>query len=553
MDSSLEIIKILYENDCQRIVECKDKKTEEIYIYNTIINQNLIKLIDINTLNNLDSNIERTYKTEDRLYIVSKPHSLKNQTMIKEYIDNKDLTLKQQFLITEQLINLFINIYNTSDLLQFKILNINNLSVTEDNKLIFNGYFEFKDEYDLSDNFTYKNLGNLIHYLFSKEEVVDYNISDSIPPDILKIIVKCLTRDYFHPKDILKELINSPVYGMIYCKIEGPSTIAKLADINSLENENITCNQIINDNPVKGTVLDNENTNIEKNVDNQLHNQNNEDNSSSKEKEIGEIEEDVSNQNIIDIYLNNSNKADDKKEEIVNHNNRNKALKIIVPICIVAVLVLSFFIINSLYNKDEPTLGQDTQGENTGIDNNEDNKDDDSSNEDDSNNSQTNDDSDQSDSTQQNGDFSGEFSDFLSKDILQSINYTGPYAKESTDNYNEGNASLVVENSTESNINSLFAVIDFKNEKYRLMQNNQVVISAMFKAQKDVEAKLVVEVYKDGVRVDSKSGKIQIYDDVWSVKTATVITGDVDRINLYIEYIGNNKIWVDSIKVDVEK
>jgi len=61
MDSNLEIIKSLYENECQRIVECKDIKTGETFIYNTVFNQKLIKLIDINILNSIKSNIVKSY------------------------------------------------------------------------------------------------------------------------------------------------------------------------------------------------------------------------------------------------------------------------------------------------------------------------------------------------------------------------------------------------------------------------------------------------------------------------------------------------------------
>ncbi len=564
MDSNLEIIKSLYENECQRIVECKDIKTGETFIYNTVFNQKLIKLIDINILNSIKSNIVKSYKTQDRLYIVTKPHELNNQKILKEYIDTNNLTLKQQFILTEQLINLFIEIYNVTDLLQFKILSFDNLSVSEDDTLYVNGYFEFKDEYDLSDNYSYKNLGNIIHYLFSKEDIVDYNISDSIPPDILKIIVKCLTREYFHPKDILKEFESSPIYSIINCKTDTQVNKAKLSDLTTM-----VCNEKKGENNQNGEILNDDNNNEELRIElngeenySDLHDEN--DNLADSKNIIDSESDDTAeniddNLNIIDIYLNNSIDDKTKNDNLIDDKSDNKfgkAMKFIIPaFIIVFVTVVSVLLIKNLYSKDKETVSdnvisdQDNNSSNDGSQNtnNENNSDEDSSKNDD--NSSKNDEKDQS---QLNSD-SNEFKLYLNDELIKKIGYTGKTAVIDTENYNEGSSSLLVENETDESLKVLFAVIDFSNDKLSYMKNNQVGIAAKFKALEDVDAKLVVEAYMNDKLSANNSGKIQIFDDIWSQKEITINVGDIDRVNLYIEYSGKNKVWIDTLAIDILK
>ena len=569
MDSNLEIIKSLFENECQRIVECKNNKTGEILIYNTIINQKLIKLIDINILNSIKSNIIKCYRTEDRLYIVTKPHELNNQQILKEYIDKNNLSLKQQFLITEQLINLFIEIYNTTDLMQFKIINFENLSIGNDDTLYVNAYFEFKDEYDLPDNFTYKNIGNIIHYLFSKEDIVDYNISDTIPPDILKIIVKCLTREYFHPKDILKEFVNSPIYGLINCKADKLANKSKMTDLAGLATSFASNETADKNKDIKVKIVDNTQTtscvdeiNLDINDDIESSTQDNLDIDNSENNNLDKEDVDLDNINIenheaiseaedvsiIDIYLNDM--LEEKNKDINEERGPGKlgkALKFIIPVFVIAfVTIVSIFLIKNLYN-DKPVNNDDVTNPsgNSNTDNNENNENNGNVENDDSQNQET----DKPQVSLEDSDFSL----YLNNELIEKIGYEGKIAVLDTENYNEGNSSLLVENENDDTIKSLFAVIDFNNEKLSYMKNNQIGISAKFKALDDVDALLVVEAYKNNKLSANNSGKVQIYDDVWSQKEITIVVGEIDRVNLYLEYKGANKVWIDTIDIDILK
>lgn len=573
MDSNFEVIKSIYENECQRILECKEIKTGENFIYNIIYNSKLMKLIDVNALNSINSNIVKCQKTQDRLYIVTKPHELTNQKLLKDYINNNNLTLKQQFSLTEQLINLFLQIYNTTDLLQYKILSFDNLSIDKDNVLFVNGYFEFTDEYDLSDNYSYKNVGQIIHYIFAREEIVDYNISDTIPPDVLKIIVKCLTREYFHPKDTLKELENSPIYGLINCK-----TDSFVIDKKMLDNENYKelSAKIINDEQIEDEMLEKTdslpvNNSLDKEsigIVNKYDTNDVNDVNDLNEVLINEYEdipsdnesvttdfspdnEEEDDSNVIDIFLSdavvNRNEAMQSSEK---NDKVKKIMKYAIPaIMVVFIVVVGIFVIKSLFGKSEPTSGDNIDnGSNVGkVDDNKPGDKDNTDDKDKTDNNSSND-----DKPNVNPD-TNDFKMYFNDDLIKKIGYTGKLATVSTEVYSTGNSSLLVENDSTETAKILFAVVDFTNEKLSYMLNDTVAISAKFKAYKDLDAKLVVEVYKNNKILSNKSAKISIQDDIWIQKEVTIETEKIDRVNLYLEFTGKNKIWIDNISVDVMK
>lgn len=610
MDSNLEVIRSIYENECQRIVECKEIKTEEKFIYNIIFNQKLIKLIDINTLNAINSNIIKCQKTEDRLYIVTKHHELNNQKLLKDYINSNNLTLRQQFSITQQLINLFIQIYKTTDLLQYKVLNFNNLSVSEDNVLFVNGYFEFKDEYDLSDNYSYRNLGHMIHYVFSKEEIVDYNISDTIPPDVLKIIVKCLTREYFHPKDTLKELENSPIYSIINCNTTSYATDKKLFNYDtecnntnnttkaaakiSVDHENNSINIVSNivpdnlddipldldenidsdplgENPaelLKDEILENpDETSLNSSDEPSLNNGNDlplknpdeffdeikDEPFESLDEPLDEPDEDEPK--VIDIFLSDGSSKDKGGAnnylfyEDEEDSKIKKVMKFAIPlVMLVFVFAIGFFVIKTLYKGSEQANADNVNvGNNTGKD--DEKKPDDPDKTDKPDESNPSNDGEEPSVSLDNSKFKLYFSD----EIINKIAYSGKAAVLDTEVYSTGKNSLLIENDSTETEKIFFASIDFTDKELSYMKNNTVVITPVFKALKDLDAKLIVEAYQNGKLMTNKTGKISIPDDIWIKNGINVVTDKIDRINLYLEFTGKNKVWLDNISIDLLK
>ena len=295
MNNNYKIIRTIYENVFQRILECKDNDTGAIFYSNIITSKKIINLINIQDLEKIKSNILECYNTEDRIYIFTK--SLETDCKKLTDLTKNNLTLKQQFNFAEKSINLATNIYNMTDVVQQKILDLDRLYIDENNDLIVDCNLIFEQEYDIADNETFKRLGNIIHMVFSGTEIVDYNISDTIPPDILKIIVRCLTKEYVFPNDAMIELKKSPIFKMIY----GEEIVENLEDKQTAEQLVI---------PVVKPVL-------------------------KADKSIDEESDD----SILNIYLNDDEEIPEKKKTIKKGNLHKEIKRALVSLLIV-VLVL---------------------------------------------------------------------------------------------------------------------------------------------------------------------------------------------------------------------
>lgn len=469
MNNNYEILNTIFENDFQRITQCKDKDTNQIFINNVIFNSGLIELIDVDVIKTIFNSIIDVYKTEDRVYIYSEPCTYEKFT---DFISNNELTLKQQFNLTEQIINLGAKISELSDLLQFTILKYDNLYIDDKKNLIIDCKFIFDQPYDISDNITLKRLGDIIHYLFAKETIVDYNVSETIPPDILKIVVRCLTKEYSSSEEALEDLLKSHIYTLI--------------------------NPIIFDEPKK--IID--------------------------EKEIQGITNDELNDENQDIP--ELNKEDDSKLSKVS-------IALIILVIVIPLVFLGYRRLNSTPPVINP--GDDNETE-TPVDNNE--------QEDNTTGSSVNGDNGDSDLPET-------INEFFNSDLLEKIDYNGQAAVVDYNVFYDGFSSLLLENSSDEKIKFLFAVIDINDENYSYLKNRQIGLSVRIKSEKDTEGVLIVEVYENGQISTNQSNKINIYDDVWSLEQVIINSGNIDRIDVYLEYSGANKIWVDNIEIDVLK
>nr|WP_312575928.1 hypothetical protein [Sedimentibacter sp.] len=516
MNNNYKIIRTIFENVFQRVLECKDNDTGDVFYNNVITNQKIINLIDIDGLNNLNSNVLNCYRTEDRIFIVTKSfESLElDGRSIKEYVCNNKLSLKQQFNISKKIIELSASIFELTDVVQQKILDLNKIYIDKDDDVIVDCNLIFEQEYDIRDNETFKRMGNILHYIFSGEEIVDYNISELVPPDMLKIIVRCLTKEYMHPKDALKELSNSPIYNMI-----NPNT--------AIENQ----------------------TNASFDSDMLISNRDYKKESIITEKVTATDDGEKSNLDVLDIYLNNN--VDDGKiikdkngkknmsDYLTNKDIRRAAIFLII---IVFVLMIGNHIIKNYGDDSEDVSGKNTDVVQPG-DNNKNSSDEDiDSAEEDSEDA----DSDSTVATDSTG-------KFLNKSLLESIGYTGAVAEIDDDIYVEGDKSLVVKNDEDGKVRALFAAIDFTDSEYSYMLKKQIAVAAKTKSESDVSALIILEAFKDGKLASTFHTSVQIYDDMWSQNTVPINVTNADSLNIYIEYSGKNKVWIDSIYIDVVK
>lgn len=466
MNNNYKIIRTIYENAFQRILECKDDDTGAIFYSNIITSKKVINLINLNDLKKIKSNILECYNTEDRIYIFTK--SLETDCRKLTDLANSNLTMKQQFNLAEKSINLASNIYNMTDVVQQKILDLDRLFIDDNNDLIVDCNLIFEQEYDIADNETFKRLGNIIHMIFSGIEIIDYNISDSIPPDILKIIVRCLTREYVFPNDALVELKRSPIFNMLF----GEEIINDTVDIEQPEEPSLV-----------------------------IHNEESDD--------------------YLNIYLEDNQPA--KKKALINKDIKRAAVSLLT---VVMVLLLGNFIIKKFNKNDEaeainnvkPPL-QEAPSE-TPV---------------------------EEEPVYESTDI------HFSEELLESIGYEGAKAQKDTDIYVEGSSSLTVANSGQDKVKALFAAVDFKDDNFNYMLMKQIGVSGKIKSQYDTQARVVFEAYKDGVIKSNFHSLVNIYDDIWSQFTVPINVTEADVLYIYLEYEGENKVWIDSLFIDVIK
>ena len=520
-NNNYKIIRTIYENVFQRVLECKDNTSNDTFYNNVITSDKVINLINIEVLREISTNIIECKKTDDRIYIVTRPLETENKN-IKDYIKNNNLTLKQQFALAKNIINLSSDIFNMTDIVQQKILDLDKIYIDKDGQIVVDCNLIFEQEYDISDNETLKRMGNIIHFIFSGSEIVDYNISEMIPPDILKIIVRCLTREYMYPKNAMTELITSPIYKMIYTDDEikkdeklNKDLVAVTLDGNKINKEAV---QQSKEELMK---LEVENDNI-------------------SEDDNG----------ILNIYLNNNTENNNHKEfnnECLESNEPDKRVKksgklssvnkefgkiVTSLLVVIVVLLLGRFIMNMLNNggKDVPansnsavkpnenTEGQNALGTETEA-------------------------ASGSDSTDK----------FLSKDLVAKQNYKGTVAAQDKEIYLDGDKSLIVKNESDEKIKALFATVDFTDQNYSYMLKQQIGVSIKVKSESDTTALIVLEAYKDGKLASTFHTSVQIYDDMWSPVLVPINVTNADSLNIYLEYSGKNKVWIDSVNIDVIK
>ncbi|HOW23327.1 MAG TPA: hypothetical protein PLV23_06820 [Sedimentibacter sp.] len=471
MNNNYRIIRTIHENVFQRILECKDNETGEIFYSNIITSKKVINLINVQDLRKLNSNILECYGTEDRIYIFTK--SLEANS--KKLTDlAKKLTMKQQFNLAEKAINLASDIFNMTDIVQQKILDLDRLYIDGNNELLVDCNLIFDQEYDIADNETFKRLGNILHVIFSGSEIIDYNISDDIPPDIIKIIVRCITREYVFPKDALTELKSSPILSMIF-------------------GEDIT--DEISDEP--------------------------------KEPDI--VIHDESSDDYLNIYL-EEEEALTREKGSVKKDIIRAAVSLFI---VVLVLLVGNTIIKKLnknnesgpVNSNEPPVSSPADTPGNPAENNP---------------------------PEETPGY--ESTDIhLNEELLKKIGYDGMVAQKDKDIYLEGNSSLVVENPGQEKVKALFAVVDFTDEDYNYMLMRQIGISGKMKSQYDTKAQVVFEAYKDNAMKSNFHALVNVYDDIWSQFTVPINVTDADILRIYLEYEGQNKVWIDSLVIDVIK
>src|SRR6056297_450359 len=206
-----EVEKIMYESNFQRILLCKNENNELFY-NNIILRERLINLIDKDYYPSNSDNIIAVEETEDRLYIYSKYIELKKLT---ELINSKDLTYRERVILTENLILKFKELEKYSDIQTQSMIKEDNLLIDENFNIIFRNLLILYQDYDIEESILMKTTSNYIHYIFAGSFIKEFNISEEIPPDIKKIIIRASSKEYFNIEELLDSFKKSPTYSLI--------------------------------------------------------------------------------------------------------------------------------------------------------------------------------------------------------------------------------------------------------------------------------------------------------------------------------------------------
>ncbi|MFO7888507.1 MAG: hypothetical protein R6U59_09330 [Eubacteriales bacterium] len=206
-----EVEKIIYESNFQRILLCKNKN-DELFYNNIILRERLINLIDSNYYPSKSDNIIALEETEDRLYIYSKHIELKKLT---EFITGKNLTYREKVKLTENLILKFKELEKYSDIQTQSMIKEDNLLIDENFNIIFRNLLIFDQDYDIEESTLMKTTSNYIHYIFAGDFIKEFNISEKIPPDIKKIIIRASSKEYVNIEELLASFKESPTYSLI--------------------------------------------------------------------------------------------------------------------------------------------------------------------------------------------------------------------------------------------------------------------------------------------------------------------------------------------------
>jgi hypothetical protein len=206
-----EVKEIIYENNFQRISLCINNQNKSEFYNNIILSSRIIELIDTKKLENNFDNVIAVRKDEDRAYIFTQKT---NYPTLEDFIKNQALTMKEQLRLTEELLYKFKELESFEDLIQESMVSKENICIN-DNKIFFNNLLIFSQDYDISESILVKSIGNYIHLIYTGEFIVDYNISDKLPPDIMRLVLRCYSNQYLDIDQIIEAFKKSATYSLV--------------------------------------------------------------------------------------------------------------------------------------------------------------------------------------------------------------------------------------------------------------------------------------------------------------------------------------------------
>jgi hypothetical protein len=207
------IIEVYLENSSQKVLLCKKKETNELYLINAITNKHIIEGLDLGNLKRNFDLIEDISETEDTLYIVTRYFNYPN---IKEYLSKNRIVLSKQIEYLTLIFDKLLQSKAYPEHIIVSLINSNNIYIDEHGKIGFLALIAVnQEEININKSDIFNELANIIHTIFTGSEINNNTISADVPPDIDKIIQNCLNNEYLRYEDLVSDFKNSKLYRFI--------------------------------------------------------------------------------------------------------------------------------------------------------------------------------------------------------------------------------------------------------------------------------------------------------------------------------------------------
>lgn len=502
----LKILEIFLENEYQKVFMCEDKNTKELFLVNAITNRQLSSLLNLMDLDN--GIFYKIHKTENVLYVVTK---YKDEITLKEYLLNEDIKLSSQINYISYFIEKLKILKDSPDFILNMLLSYKSVYVDHKGNLTHSGLLVFDKDYNkFNKEDVQKTLSNTISMIFTNEEIKENQINNSIPPDLIKIIYKCLNNKYNSYNEIISEFNSSSIYGLM--------------------------------NPRKST---------RRGMDNKSR--------INRRKRKTKI-----NNNIKNINKKNNRKRNKKKR----FKYKKTAIFLIIILLVTLPIlsetakgyyenILKVLSIDKSINSDSFSKLRNIKLLDNIVSLFE--KDDSDNIFDPDNNKDNNDTTNDKDDNSKNDDkdnikevvFFDEKDDlykFYNEDLIKLSNDNTPFIDDME--FYSGISSLCMNNEKTEPLEYLIGVIDLSNESLKKYKKKDVYISFRLTSDKNIDNakvkfKLLTESNESSIEHD-----VGIKKGGWNFKKYEFENLNADKIQIYFSVPENNKVWVDDINIE---
>lgn len=502
----LKILEIFLENEYQKVFMCEGKNTNELFLVNAITNRQLSSMLNLMDLD--DGIFHKIHKTENVLYVVTK---YKDEITFKEHLIHEDIKLSSQINYISYFIKKLKILKESPDFILNMLLSYKSVYVDHKGNLTHSGLLVFDKNYNqFNKEDVQKTLSNTISMIFTNEEIKENQISNTIPPDLIKIIYKCLNNKYDSYDDIISEFNSSSIYGLMNPRKNTRRGMDNKNRINRRKRKT-----------KKNTIIKNIN---EKN--NRKRN---------KKKRFKYKKTAIFLIVILLITLPFlSESAKGYYENILKALSIDKSINSDSFSKLRNIKLLDKIV--SLFEKDDPdnTFDPDDNKDNNDTTND---KDDDSKNDDNDNIKEV-----------VFFDENDDLYKFYNEDLIELTSDNPPFIDNME--FYSGISSLCLNNDKTEKLEYLIGVIDLSDESLKQYKNKDVYIS--FKLTSDFNIDNTKVKFKLITNSDESTNEydVNIAKGVWAHKQYKFNNLNADKIQIYFSVPENNKVWVDAINIE---